>query len=199
MISLETRFPVAVTRRITVASDDTVLLAAARRGEAWALEQIYSEYRDMVYRLGFRLLGTAEDAEDALQMTFVAAFSALAGFRGESSVRTWLYRITLRQVSDLRRRTGVPPAYGGVAGHRQTAEDIAGPDNTGPLAEQIAVQRALARLKPEFRDVLVLRFWEGLDCAEIARVTTLSLPAVKMRLMRARAAFRAAYGAENPE
>jgi RNA polymerase sigma factor (sigma-70 family) len=168
-------------------------LAAARRGEVWALERLYGLFHEPVYRLCCRLLGNAEDAEDALQSTFVSAFNGIARFGGRSAVRTWLYRIAANQCADLRRRRrgGFPLTV--FVGPARGDFDMAGPDSTAAVADRLAVERSLAALKPEFRTILILRFWEELEYTEMAAVLGLSLPAAKMRLKRARDAFRRHY------
>lgn len=160
-------------------------LAAARRSEPWALERFYSTYRDLVYSLCYRLTGSAEDAEDAMQATFVRAFRELPRFRGDSSLKTWVYRIALNEALGLRRK------------RRDTLEltelSAGVGDASASVVEGVAVRAALERLSEEHRIVLVLQFWEGLSGPEIAEVLGLSLPAVKMRLHRARAEFRKNY------
>lgn len=170
------------------AQDEASWLTAARHGEAWALERLYQSYQPQIYALCYRLLGRAEDAEDAVQATFVRAFRALPRFRGESSARTWLYRIATNEALGLlRRRRDVPPLE---------AAEPSSPDRTAAVVERLAVRAALARLTPDHRAILVLRLWEELSYTEIAGVLGISLPAVKMRLNRARAEFRRYYEEE---
>ena len=161
---------------------------AARAGEPWALEQLYAEQQASVYSLCRRLGARAEDAEDLTQAVFVRAFRELPRFRGESTVKTWLYRIAVNEaLGFLRRRRGTV----------ELPEDLAELPDAGSPAEQVvervAVQAALARIRPDHRAVLVLRFWEGLSYGELAAVLRISLPAAKMRLLRARLEFRQRY------
>ncbi|HZP83358.1 MAG TPA: sigma-70 family RNA polymerase sigma factor [Chthonomonadaceae bacterium] len=163
-------------------------LPAARRGERWALEQLYHAYQAQIYSFCYRLLRCADDAEDATQTTFTSAFRALPDFRGDSSLKTWLYRIAVNEATASlrrRRRVGAP-----------IDEEAPVPDGAGSVVERIAVREAMARMKPEQRVVLGLRYWEAMSYAEIAEVLNLSLPKVKMRLHRAREAFRKQYEAE---
>jgi RNA polymerase sigma-70 factor (ECF subfamily) len=162
-------------------------LPAARRGESWALERLYRCYQPQVYALCYRLLGRAHDAEDATQTTFVRAFSALPRFRGDSTARTWIYRIATNEaLAILRRRRDGP----------ELLEDTASTeDGATAVVERIAVRAALDRLSPDHRTILVLRLWEEMSYVEIAGVLGISLPAVKMRLSRAREEFRKHYEA----
>jgi RNA polymerase sigma-70 factor (ECF subfamily) len=167
------------------AQEERCWLAAARRSEPWALEKLYHGYQAQVYALCFRLLERAEDAEDAVQATFVRAFRALPRFRGESAARTWLYRIAINEsMSLLRRRREVPV---------EKLDEVGVPDGAAAVLERLAVRAAMARLRPDHRTILVLRLWEGLSYTEIAAVLGISLSAVKMRLNRAREQFRKYY------
>lgn len=160
-------------------------LVAARAGEPWALERLYHSYQPHLYALCHRLLGRSEDAQDAMQTAFVRAFRELPRFRGDSSLKTWLYRIAVNESVGVLRKRREP---------QELLEDTAGvADGSGVVVEQLAVRAALARTCPAHRTILVLRFWEGLSYEEIALVLGLSLGAVKMRLHRAREAFRKQY------
>jgi RNA polymerase sigma-70 factor, ECF subfamily len=167
-------------------TDESRWLCAARAGEPWGLEQFYNCYYEQVYALCRRLLGGCEDdARDATQTTFVRAFRELPRFRGESTARTWLYRIAVNEsLTVLRKRRAAPQAVEGVE-----PAGAADPD----VVERVAVQAALGRVKPAHRAVLVLRYWEGLGYEEIAGVLGISLSAAKMRLKRARDEFRRYY------
>ncbi len=184
---METAFSVAM-RPQAEAPDEQGWLTAARRGEPWALEQLYHCHQPRVYALCFRLLERTDDAEDAVQATFVRAFRALPRFRGESSTRTWLYRIATNEaLSMLRRRRD---------GAELVEESARTPDGAPAVLERLAVRAALGRLTPEHRAILILRLWEDMSYTDIATVLGISLPAVKMRLNRAREQFRKHYEAE---
>src|SRR5437868_6554778 len=86
------------------APDEESWLAAARMGESRALEQFYHCYQTVVYSLCYRLLGRAEDAQDATQAAFIRAFREVPRFRGDSSVRTWLYRIAVNEALGILRK-----------------------------------------------------------------------------------------------
>jgi RNA polymerase sigma-70 factor, ECF subfamily len=165
-------------------------LAAARVGDPRALERFFHAYQAQVYTLCLRLLGCAEEAEDATQATFVQAFRALARFQGRSSVKTWLYRIAMNEALMLLRRRRHAPIM--LDADFLDAEFMAA-DDTLPIAERIVVQMALAQLTADHRIILVLRYWEQLEYEELSAVLNISLSAVKMRLSRARDAFRARY------
>jgi RNA polymerase sigma-70 factor (ECF subfamily) len=164
--------------------DEDLWIASARRGDVDALEHLFRTYQPSVLRLCQRLLG-AEDAEDATQATFVQVFRGLRTFRGESSMKTWIYRIALNEAMAHSRRKrpvialdeSILPAVDGIS----------------EAAHRWSVQQALFKLKPEHRAILILRFWEELAYEEIAEVLRISLPATKMRLSRAREEFKKCY------
>lgn len=160
-------------------------LAAARAGDSAALALFYEEYRPDVWRLLRRFLRSEADAEDALQNTFVKAFAALPRFRGAASLKTWLFRIAVNEATTLLRRMA-----GRDAG--EVPDDLPAPAGVA-VAERIAVRALLASLSPDHRAVLILRYWEELSYEEIGVVLSRPLPVVKMRLHRAKAAFRALY------
>jgi RNA polymerase sigma factor (sigma-70 family) len=117
------------------------------------------------------------------------AFSSALGRNPDRSnataVRAWLYRIAANEALGLLRRRSAAAPWSEASGSV--------PDGAGGVVERLAVRAALARLSAEHRVILVLRLWEELSYAEIAAVLGLSLPAVKMRLSRARDQFRKFY------
>jgi RNA polymerase sigma-70 factor (ECF subfamily) len=166
---------------------EEVWLLAARRGEPAALEQFYNVYYGRVYALCFRMVARPDDAQDAAQTTFIRAFRELPRFRGDSAVKTWLYRIAVNEsLGLLRKRRDTP----------ELSEEWPTADEAPSVVDQLAVREALARTKPAHRAILVLRFWEGLNYEEIALVLGISLSAAKMRLLRAREEFRKCYEQE---
>jgi RNA polymerase sigma-70 factor (ECF subfamily) len=192
--AVDTTLNLPLVRRVAI-PDEQDWLPAARLGEPWALERFYSSYQPQVYSLCCRLLRRPVDAEDVAQTVFVRAFRELSRFRGDSAVRTWLYRIAVNEsLGALRRR-------------RETTEplddchiaELSGDGWRGEaIVERLAVRAALNCLKPDQRAILVLRFWEGLSYDDISRVLGISLPAVKMRLLRARNEFRRHYEEDRP-
>ena len=172
----------------TARSEELCRLAEAQRGEPRALDWIFRTYSQAVYALCFRLLSQAADAEDATQATFVQAFGGLAQFRGQASLKTWLYRIAANEsMRLLRKRRRDPRALDAEWHVRDSAPEI---------VEREAVSAALGRMRPEQRLILVLLYWEDLSCEEIAAVLDVSVSAAKMRLKRARDEFQKQFGGE---
>jgi len=150
---------------------DGELLSRTAAGDHRAFSAFVDRHQGTVFRYLSARTGSAADCEDVLQETFVAAFRGCESYRGEGSARSWLFGIA-RNLSKriYRKRVGEP-------------------DEMVPLEElglQDTLEKALARLSPDEREILVLRELEGLSGEETAAVLELSLPAMKSRLHRAR-------------
>lgn len=165
-----------------------MLITAARNREAWALEALYRGYSARVHVLCFRILGSSADAEDAMQSTFVQAFRQLPGFRSECDVKTWLYRIASNEALMMLRRRGRTVSAEAIPELSQSGGEAAAADS------RILVHLSLSKLNEDQRLILILHYWEELTCDEIAGVLSVSVPCVKMRLSRARTAFRKHFG-----
>lgn len=155
------------------------LVHAAQLGDLYAFEELVRRHRTRIYRVALRMLANPADAEDAAQDAFVRCWSALPGFRAESSFSTWLVQIvTNRCLNLLRARRSEPLEERGEASARRLSEVVEA------RAELEAL--ALVGLTPDQRAPLVLRELEGLSYEEIAHVLDVSVPAVKGRIHRAR-------------
>jgi RNA polymerase sigma-70 factor (ECF subfamily) len=177
-------------------SDDT-LLAAARAGDARALEALLERHEAQVYRFGMKMCRDTEDAKDVLQDTLLAMARGVRDFRGASSISTWLYTIARSYCIKKHRRSKFAPEEERSLDTDVSAEatDLvdprAGADEAlvGKQVER-ALEEAIAGLEPMYREVLLLRDVEGLTAAEVAEVVGVSPQAVKSRLHRARLAVR---------
>ena len=162
-----------------------------------ALEALFRRYHGPVHQLVHRMVHGAPEAEDLVQDAFLRAFRGLAGFRRHSTFKTWLYQIAtntcLNHLARAERRfqhdsleatlgeDGDLTLGDKLAAHGQTPEEAA---TAAEVYRQ--VERALARLSPEFRAVLVLRDVQDLSYEEIAETLGVNLGTVKSRLARAR-------------
>ena len=178
---------------------DAELLAAARRGDAAAMEALLVRYQPHLYRFGLRMCGNEEDAGDVAQESLISMARSLRNFRGESSVSSWLYTIARSFCIKKRRRGKFAPAREesldapGMDAAQRLADPAPSPEQTATNWElQRALTRAIDRLEPAQREVLVLRDVEGLSAPEVAKVVGISVDAVKSRLHRARVAIREA-------
>lgn len=182
-----------------VAATDDELVAAARQGDAAALETLLTRYQPHLYRFGLTMCGNAEDAGDIAQESLISMARSVRDFRGESSVSSWLYTIARRFCIKKRRRSKFAPAHEDSLDAPETAigQHLADP---GPNPEQSAANQELAAaltqaihaLDPAHREALVLRDVEGLPAPEVAAILGISVDAVKSRLHRARLAVREA-------
>lgn len=177
-------------------SEENELLEAARAGDAEALEALLEQHEPRVYRFARRLCRHHEDAEDVLQESLLAAARGLPGFRGASSLSTWLFTIARSHCIKKRRRSRFAPAEvsldsGEAAGAREHPDAGPGPEEALHARRlEAALERAIAGLDRKYREVFVLRDVEGLTTPEVATVTGLSVAAIKSRLHRARARIR---------
>jgi RNA polymerase sigma-70 factor (ECF subfamily) len=144
-----------------------------------------------VFRHLRALCPTQEDAEDALQETFLAVFRYAAGFRGESSAKTWLFTIA-RNAAWKTKRSVEARSLDDANESLESLGDSAGWGESDPESLAVKAQsrerlrRALNDLAPEDREILVLRELEGFSGEETASILSLGLPAMKSRLHRAR-------------
>ena len=177
-------------------SGEAELLDAARGGSAEALETLLESHEARLYRFARRLCRHHEDAEDVLQESLLAAARGLSGFRGASSLSTWLFTIARSYCIKKRRRSRFAPSEVSLdaeeTGAAQEHPDPApGPEETLHAKRlEAALEEAIAGLDRKYREVFVLRVVEGLTAPEVATVTGLSIAAIKSRLHRARARVR---------
>ena len=176
---------------------DDELLAAARQGDAAAVEALLVRYQPRIYRFGLRMCGNVEDADDVAQESLISMARSLRDFRGDSSVSTWLFTIARRFCLKKHRRSKFAPAREesldapGTAAVHRLADQAPSPEQTATNRElAAALTRAIDALDPDQREVLVLRDVEGLSAPEVAKVLGISVDAVKSRLHRARVAVR---------
>ena len=177
--------------------DDSIAARPARPPESF--ETLYDLYHQPIQRYLYRLCGSAEQAEELAQETFLKAYTGLLTFRGSSSVATWLYRIARNSYLNSLRRP--------VSTHIDTDKLLAIPDTTDfgdPVRRYAAgeqrtlIETALAQLPEQHRSILLLRDAAGLAYTEIADVLGISVPALRMKLFRARNTFRVAYRRMSP-
>lgn len=175
--------------------DEQALVARLRDGDPAAQAQVVDAYKDRLVTVIARVAGSAADAEDLAQETFLKAFGAIGRFDGRSALFTWMYRIavnTARDWVDHRRRRPAVPLHGPEGPRHDPPAPGPGPDEQAVRAEErAAVHRALARLPEPFRGTLVLREMEGLSYGEIAATLGVSIGTVESRIFRARTRLRA--------
>lgn len=179
---------------------DQALLEGLRQGVEAAYEELLSQFQQPVYNLVFRLLNDPSETADVLQEVFLKVFRSVHNFRGQSSLKTWIYRIAVNEAYNQRRwftrhrkqEVGLETEEEGSRCYRDTLSDpgrtpfdLAAGSETHALIEQ-----ALSELNPTFRTAVILRDIEDLSYDEIAEVLNISLGTVKSRILRGREALR---------
>lgn len=179
--------------------EDQALIAALREGREEAYETLILRYQTPVYNLVSRLLNDPADGADIVQEVFLKIFRNIRFFRGNSSLKTWVYRIAVNEAHNHRRwfsrhhRQEVGMARDD--NQRGYEDSLADPgrtpfDLTLDRETRALVEEALAKVNPNFRAAVVLRDIEDLSYEEIAVVLDLSLGTVKSRILRGREALR---------
>jgi RNA polymerase sigma-70 factor (ECF subfamily) len=173
------------------ATSDEQMVERALSGDAEAFGELVRRWERPIYALSFGMLGSAEDARDATQETFLAAFRNLRGFRGEAKVSSWLHRIAVNQCITRQRRARVRSETALEDEAERGGAQLATPAHVSParVAERRertdAVRRAVAALPTELREVIVMKEFEELTFQEIADALGVPLSTVKSRLYTA--------------
>lgn len=166
----------------------------AREGDAVAFRALVERHHRGLHHFVSRLVLNPSDVDDLVQDSFAKAYTRLDQFNAKYRFSTWLYRIALNNVRDHARsakRREVPyapdePAFDGI-------DESPLPDTCSELNQRAALaEQALASISPRYREILVMKDLEGWTFPEIAKVCGGSVPALKIRAIRARAAFKKA-------
>lgn len=170
------------------------MLDLIRGGDIQAFEDIVLRYQDTIYNLCRYMTGSAGDAEDITQDTFIKAFRNLGKFR-EGSFSSWLFRIAVNGCLDYRRNPVLEPLNRTSQDGKEYSVD---PRSNTPSPEEslqskqafLAVERGLSSLSGNLKTVIVLYEIEGLSYEEVSEVLGISVGTVKSRLARAREGLR---------
>ena len=172
---------------------DAALVGVAQQGDFGAFEALVKRHQKRVYAVALGMLKNPSEAEEVTQETFLSAFQSLSGFRQDSAFFTWVYRVATNHCL-MRLRKKKPEAKGDASALEFLMEASDRGSSWGQRADttvaekefSTALDAALDRLPDDMRAVLVLLAFEGLSMQDIAQMLTLSVPAVKSRLHRAR-------------
>ncbi len=175
------------------AVSEEALLQGLKAHEAWACETLIANYAEMVFRVCYRILQDEQEAEDAMQETFLTVYRSIDNFRGDAKLSSWLYRVaTNKALSMLRTRK------------RKQGQNVPLETDEGdelPVADAYAIvpeefllrqesaellQRGLEAMSPKLRAALVLYEIEGLSMKETAEALDISESAAKLRVHRGR-------------
>lgn len=193
-----------IASALAVRADETALVAELKAGSEDAYAWLVAQYHQPIYGLIYRLVNDPADAADTTQEVFLKVFRGINRFHGQSSLKTWIYRIALHEASNSRRwwfrhkgrETSVDAGVGEALPPPREVRDALVDDHASPfdcamraeVKEHIA--RELAQVPEPFRTALVLRDIEDLSYEEIAEVTETTLGTVKSRLTRGRECLR---------
>jgi RNA polymerase sigma-70 factor (ECF subfamily) len=189
-----------LTSRVDLRSHEADLVNGLRTGVDTAYETLISRFEQPVYNMISRLMNDPADAPDVVQEVFLKVFRNIGTFRGESSLKTWIYRIAVNEARNHRRwfsrhRQQEVAMESNAAEARNYSDWLADPgrspyDHALDHETGALIESALAQVNPKFRAALVLREIEGLSYEEIAEVLEISLGTVKSRILRGRDALR---------
>jgi len=174
----------------TVTTDE-IIVERALTGDAEAFGEIVRRWERRIFALAYGMLGREEEARDATQETFLAAFRNLRGFRGEAKVSSWLHRIAVNQCITRQRKAKVRGESALEDEEQKHANSFAAPVAFSPAVATegaqvtLAVRRAVNSLPLELRQIVVMKEFEELTFREIAEVLDLPLSTVKSRLYTA--------------
>jgi RNA polymerase sigma-70 factor (ECF subfamily) len=181
--------------------EDLCMAESLRQGDERAYEELIARFQQPVYVLACRLLSDQADAADVVQEVFLKVFRSIGNFRGQSSLKTWIYRITVNEAHNAHR-------WFFRHRRRETELDAQPEDNNCHWRDTVAdhgrspyeeacgqeqhriIEAALVRLNPLFKEAVVLRDQADLSYDEIAEVLNVSLGTVKSRILRGREALR---------
>ena len=182
-------------------SDDLLLVARVLEGDRRCFELLVRRHERRVFRVALAVLGNIEDAEDAMQETFIKAFRHLDQFRAESRFTTWLTRIAVNEALQKRqaRKESLPLDESRAAGEKPLPRRFepwtANPEQLyGQQEVRRIVEDAIQALPPIYRETLVLRDVEGMSAEDAAEALGIKVAALKSRLLRARLMLREALG-----
>jgi RNA polymerase sigma-70 factor (ECF subfamily) len=175
--------------------DDATLVTRVLEGDVAAFTEIvHRHYRDCT-RFAVRMLGDHHDAEDAIQETFLSAYSALGRYREQQTFRAWLFRILINRCRSVARQRRRRQWRFVTDGHvPETAEAAAEASKDPGLGD--ALQSALDALEPRLREAFLLKYGEGMEYREMSALTGVGVSALKMRVKRACDALRPGLEAE---
>jgi RNA polymerase sigma-70 factor (ECF subfamily) len=170
--------------------DDRSLIKETLEGDKNAFKELVKKYESQVAATVIGMLGPGPEAEDVGQETFIRFYKALAGFRGESSVGTYVTRIAINLcINEIKRRGRRRALYDFDGGEKlESLAHNSGTEDRDAMAR--LVNRGLQRLDPKFRSVIVLRLIDGYTTRETARILKLPEGTVLSRLARGQQKLR---------
>jgi len=169
--------------------DEKAVIRRCLDGDADSYSVLVDRYKTMIYNVAYRMVGDEDTAKDLAQESFIAAYAGLEHFRFGSKFSSWLYSIALNKCRDhlkLAKDTVSTDEIADVLPDRGTSPE----QDTASSQSRDVLQRALAALPEEYREVLILKHIEELDYEEISAITGTGIAALKVRAHRGRDMLR---------
>ena len=179
--------------------DERTLVTELKAGSEAAFDHVVTHYHAPIFNLALGIVGHPHDAADVTQEVFLKVFRGIHGFRGGSSLKTWLYRIAIREALNHQRWRHrhhreqfslEDDTHAPSLGSRLENSSPSPFDETALREQQDLVRSALMQVPPPFRGAIILRDLEGLSYEEVAEVLEISVGTVKSRILRGRRALR---------
>ncbi len=175
-------------------SDAEDFVSRLQSGDPTAYEELIEQYAELVFRAAYRVLGNEQDAEDAMQETFLTVYRRIGQFRGESKFSSWLYRVATNAALDLLRSRKRKQGMQEPLAREDEESDSELVDAIALLPEEILTEQEtmehihgiLASMSPKLSEAFVLYEMDGLSMQETADVLGISPSAAKVRVHRAR-------------
>jgi RNA polymerase sigma-70 factor (ECF subfamily) len=200
---------------LSARSEEASLVAELKAGSEEAYVWLIHEYQQPIYSLVYRIVNDPADAADTTQEVFLKVVRGIKRFRGASSLKTWVYRIAVREAANQRRwwsrhkrrETPLEPALTNSTDdvHARGWERVMARDDNSPFdavqqeEQRARVEEELRQVPEPYRTAVILRDLEGLSYEEMAEVMETSLGTVKSRLTRGREALKRSMAAEGPQ
>lgn len=177
---------------------DSEIIKQCKNGDREALNKIMEKYQNIMFGMAYNILSDYQDAEDAVQETFIKVYKSISSFKGDSAFTTWLYVICRNSCNDILRKrrkhsvvTSIDSDETDDGPVRGIKSDAPSPEDMVELSEtQALVREAINSLKPEYKEILVLSDIEQLSYDEVSSILKIPNGTVKSRLNRARNALR---------
>jgi RNA polymerase sigma-70 factor, ECF subfamily len=184
-------------RAAEISAEEALFVQRLRANDDAAYDELVRVYHASIFHVAYRMLGDSGDASDVVQEIFLKVFRNINGFKGESSLKTWIFRIAFSEILNRLRwwkrrhrhaTVSLDEDQNGNGYGYQLSDSTPGPEQILQSKEQEqAIQQALKKLSSDHRSIIILRDIEGFSYGEIAEVLGVSIGTVKSRLARARA------------
>jgi RNA polymerase sigma-70 factor (ECF subfamily) len=184
-------------RAAQVSAEESLFVIRLKANEDAAYDELVRVYHAQIFHVAFRMLGDPGDAADVVQEIFLKVFRNISGFKGESTLKTWIFRIAFSEILNRLRwwkrrhrhaTVSLDDDHDGNGNGYHVSDVRPTPEEALEHREQeIAIQGALSKLSGDHRSIVILRDIEGFSYGEIADVLGISIGTVKSRLARARA------------